>query len=246
MRITKQLIAVVILSGLSLSMAHSTSLHREAHSASYQQHLMEHGGQIYQASSLESAWTVDRQGNGLLVSSVESSVGNDENRLFIDAELTKFESAMEQYEASILYSRYIAEFWDLQAGYHHFTKDQPSKQENFAAIGLMGLAPYFIETKAYLYFGKNNLWSMTLELERELLLTQKLIMQPYMEMDIALHEGSNKAAKAGVDEFSIGVKTHYEINKKIRPFIDVGYYHDHDQNLLTNSWRYGGGLAFYF
>lgn len=245
MRITNQVIAVVILSGLSLSTVYGTSLHREVHSASYQQHLREHGGQIYQASSLESAWTVDRQGNGLLLSSVESLVGNDENRLFIEAELTKFESAMEQYEASILYSRYIAEFWDLQAGYH-FTKDQPTKQKNFAAIGLMGLAPYFIETKAYLYFGNNNLWSMTLELERELLLTQKLIMQPYMEMDIVLHDGTSTAAETGIDEFSIGVKTHYEINKKIRPFIDLGYYRDQDQKPLTNSWRYGGGLAFSF
>ncbi len=45
-------------------------------------------------------------------------------------------------------------------------------------IGILGLAPYFFETQAYLYGGENNFWGASFELERDLLLTQKLITQP--------------------------------------------------------------------
>ncbi len=51
---------------------------------------------------------------------------------------------------------------------------------------MLGLAPYFFETQAYLYGGENNFWGASLEVERDFLLTQKLITQPYLEADVYL------------------------------------------------------------
>ncbi len=49
------------------------------------------------------------------------------------------------------------------------------------------------------------------ELERDLLLTQKLITQPYIEADVICRDDSNYASKNGLSELKTGLKTRYEI-----------------------------------
>ena len=83
----------------------------------------------------------------------------------------------------MLYSRNISDFWDVQAGvrYRQENLAEPAtRQQNKrfdAVFGLHGLAPTF-ETDAYLYIGEDDFVGLKLETERDLLLTQKLIMQP--------------------------------------------------------------------
>ncbi len=46
-------------------------------------------------------------------------------------------------------------------------------------FGLHGLAPYFFETDAYFYLGEDQYAALSLGTTRYLLLTQKLIAQPF-------------------------------------------------------------------
>jgi copper resistance protein B len=62
-----------------------------------------------------------------------------------------------------------------------------------------------------------------------LLLTQKLITQPYIEADVIFSDDSNYAAKSGLSELKTGIKTRYEITKRIKPFIDVAYQYEKGQ-----------------
>ena len=70
------------------------------------------------------------------------------------------------------------------------------------------------------------------EVERDFLLTQKLITQPYLEVDAVFSDDSNYAAKSGLSELKTGIKTRYEITKRIRPFIDVAYQYEKDKSYL--------------
>ncbi len=56
-------------------------------------------------------------------------------------------------------------FWDVQAGVR-YSEDKNNRNSNRidGVIGLLGLAPYFFETKAYLYGGENNFWEPVLSL----------------------------------------------------------------------------------
>ncbi len=63
------------------------------------------------------------------------------------------------------------------------------------------------------------------------MLTQKLITQPYLEVDAVFSDDSNYAAKSGLSELKTGIKTRYEITKRIRPFIDVAYQYEKGQKL---------------
>lgn len=224
-------------------------------SQNHDKHLNEHGGQIYQTTKFSNEWIVDKDGKGSLGSSFETLIGTDENRMFVEANLNKAESNDPNYDVSALYSRNVAAFWDVQAGVR-YSEDKNNRNSNRidGVIGLLGLAPYFFETKAYLYGGENNFWGASFEFDRDLLLTQKLITQPYIAADIVFNDNSDFATKSGLSELKTGLKTRYEINKRIRPFVDVAYQYEKGQKLTTfqeatdseKGWLYGAGIELVF
>ena len=228
---------------------------RKRSAPSNDDHLKEHGGQIYQVTRLENAWIVDEDGKGNLGTKFDTLIGTDENRLFIEANLDKAESNDPKYDVSALYSRNVAPFWDVQAGVRYSEdKNNSSSDRVDGVIGILGLAPYFFETQAYLYGGENNFWGASFDVNRDLLLTQKLITQPYIEADIVLNDNSDFASKTGLSGLKTGIKTRYEITKRIRPFVDVAYQYEKGQKATsmqeaTNSekgWKYGAGIELVF
>lgn len=220
-----------------------------------EKHKAEHGGQVYQTTKLENAWLIDENGQGSLESKSNTLIGSDENRLYIEANLSKAESDDSKYDISALYSRNIAPFWDAQAGIRYSDDNvNPDNRRVDAVMGVMGLAPYFFETQAYLYAGENNFWGASLEFDRDLLLTQKLITQPYIEADVVFNDGANYAAKTGLSELRTGIKTRYEITKRIKPFVDVAYHYEKGNKVpaqqpstqSAKNWQYGIGLELMF
>ena len=235
--------------------SNSKELETLAFSQNHKNHMNEHGGQIYQTTKFSNEWIVDKDGKGSLGSSFEALIGTDENRMFVEANMNKAESNDPKYDVSALYSRNVAPFWDVQAGVR-YSEDKNNRNSNRidGVIGLLGLAPYFFETKAYLYGGENNFWGASFEFDRDLLLTQKLITQPYIAADIVFNDNSDFATKSGLSELKTGLKTRYEINKRIRPFVDVAYQYEKGQKLTTfqeatnseKGWLYGAGIELVF
>ncbi|MDH0971105.1 copper resistance protein B [Acinetobacter johnsonii] len=228
---------------------------RKRSAPSNDDHLKEHGGQIYQVTRLENAWIVDEDGKGNLGTKFDTLIGTDENRLFIEANLDKAESNDPKYDVSALYSRNVAPFWDVQAGVRYSEDKNSSNSDRVdGVIGVLGLAPYFFETQAYLYGGENNFWGASFEFERDLILTQKLITQPYIEADVVFSDDSDYAAKSGLSELKTGIKTRYEITKRIKPFIDVAYQYEKGQKATSmqeatdseKGWKYGAGIELVF
>ena len=227
---------------------------RKRSAPSHDDHLKEHGGQIYQVTKLENAWIVDEDGKGTLGTKFETLIGTDENRLFIEANLDKAESNDPKYDVSALYSRNVAPFWDVQAGVRYSEDRNNNSNRVDGVVGILGLAPYFFETQAYLYGGENNFWGASFDVNRDLLLTQKLITQPYIEADIVLNDNSDFASKTGLSELKTGIKTRYEITKRIRPFVDVAYQYEKGQKATSmqeateseKGWKYGAGIELVF
>lgn len=247
MKITNQMIFKMIVSmtllGLSqLSVASSTN-------NSHNQHLVEHGAQIYQVTKFTNEWSLNKDGQGTFGSSLESLIGTDENRLFFNANFNKGESHQPNYNVSTLYSRNVADFWDIQAGLKYQAERNNSDSQRInAVIGVLGLAPYFFETKAYLYAGQYGFLGASVELERDFLLTQKLITQPYVDAEFIFRDQAKEASKLGLSELQTGIKTRYEINKRIRPFVDVAYAYEKGKKGTTveKGWRYGLGVELVF
>jgi len=227
---------------------------RKRSAPSNDDHLKEHGGQIYQVTRLENAWMVDEDGKGNLGTKFDTLIGTDENRLFLKANLDKAEGNDPKYDVSALYSRNVAPFWDIQAGVRYSEDRNNNSNRVDGVVGILGLAPYFFETQAYLYGGENNFWGASFDVDRDLLLTQKLITQPYIEADIVFNDNSDFASKTGLSELKAGIKTRYEITKRIRPFVDVAYQYEkglketrfQQATDSEKSWLYGAGIELVF
>ncbi|TCB82431.1 copper resistance protein B [Acinetobacter sp. ANC 4173] len=224
-------------------------------------HRTEHGAQIYAITTLDNKWLLNEEGKGTLKSEFETRIGTDENKLFIKAHLDKHESHAAEYEVKTLYSRMISDFWDAQIGTRYrvekveldqHRKDTEEKWD--AVIGLHGLAPYFFETDAYLYAGADQYSGFSLETERDLLLSQKLILKPYLDLDLVFNDDSKYAKKTGLSNMVAGLETRYEISKKIMPYIDLAYEYSKGNDATPwqtasdseKGWLYGAGIRFKF
>ncbi|TCM59089.1 copper resistance protein B [Acinetobacter calcoaceticus] len=219
-------------------------------------HLKEHGGQIYQLTTLDAKWVRNEAGQGALQSEWESWIGSDENKVFLKGHAEKAESEEASFGISALYSRNVADYWDVQGGVRYrYDKNKPTDKARYdAVVGLYGMAPYYFETEAYLYVGQDDQLSLSIETERDILFTQKLIMQPYLQMDLLMNDESKYAKKTGLSHIAMGIETRYEISKKFMPFVDVSYQYNRgneqtlwqDGSSSDQSWVYGAGLRVKF
>ena len=224
-------------------------------------HRKEHGAQIYAVTTVDNKWLVNEDGDGALKSEIEIRIGTDENKIFLKAHIDKHESHDAEYDFKMFYSRMISDFWDAQIGARYrvekVERDQRStdtEEKLDGVIGLHGMAPYFFETDAYLYAGEDNYSGFSLETERDLLLTQKLIFQPYLNVDVVFSDDSKYAKKSGLSGVTAGIETRYEISKKIMPYIDIAYEYSKGNDATPwqvasdseKGWLYGAGVRFKF
>lgn len=224
--------------------------------ASDHDHQKEHGGQIYQRIILDNQWLIDGNGRGVSQSELDAWIGSDENKIFIKGHFNKAESQQENYDLAALYSRNVANFWDVQIGarYRHDQGHSNDKDQVDAMFGIHGLAPYFFETEAYVYLGKDDQISLSLETERDLLLTQKWILKPYLDLNWVIEDDSKYAKQSGLSQAKLGLETRYEINKKLMPFVDIAYQYDKGDEMTAwqnqpsseKTWLYGVGLRLKF
>jgi len=239
----------------NILMEASSSIDHSEHQSEHDHH-REHGGQIYQATAIKNAWIVDDDGRGSASTELKTWVGSDKNKIFIQAHVEKAESEKTQTETKLLYSRNVADFWDVQTGvrYQYQPEQKYAQNQWDAVLGLHGLAPYFFETEAYIYAGQNQRWQLSLETTRDVLFTQKLIAQPYLNADVIFNDESSYASKSGLSKLQIGLQTRYEISKKIMPFIDVAYAYNkglkqtelQSATASKKGWLYGLGLTLKF
>lgn len=239
------------------------SLSQENHiptNTSTHDHKKEHGGQISSSAVLDQSWRSNFKGHSEFHSKNEFEIGTDENKIRVEIEAKKPTAEASEYNAKLLYSHMMSDFWDIQAGVIdqreriEINDKEKSKDHFSAAFGLQGLAPYFIETSMYLSVGKHDYVAFNLEAERDILITQKLITQPYIELDTVLNDHSHHAEKTGLREASLGLEIRYEITKLVMPYLDIAYHYEretewNDEQRTSKSekdWMYGLGIKFKF
>ena len=226
------------------------------HSDPHAAHAKEHGGQIYQFSQFETKWLDAADGAGEFQTEFQTRIGTDENKLYLRVHADKAESESTETAVQLMYSRNVAPYWDVQVGARYLGNAawHTDRAQFDAVLGVQGLAPYFFETEAYFYVGADDRYSLSLETERDYLLTQKWIVKPYLNANIVISDHSAYAQKTGLNLFELGFETRYEINKKLMPFIDVVYRYDKgDQQTAwqpnhpaSDDWHYGAGLRLRF
>lgn len=164
-----------------------------------------------------------REGDEILLWDLQAWVGADYNKLWVKSEGVYLLDGdkIDEAEVELLYSRNIASFWDLQAGIRH--DFEPDPERTFAAFGVQGLAPLWFEVEATAYLSEDGDLSAALEVEYDLLLSQRLVLQPRLETSIALQEVEEYGVGQGFNDIVLGLRLRYEIRREFAPYIGVSW-----------------------
>ncbi len=148
-------------------------------------------------------------------------IGGDVSKLRLKSEGSVSGGTMDHLEVQALYSVMVHDFWDFQAGIRQDFRPQP--QTTHLAIGFQGLAPQFLEVDAQAFLSERGDVTARLDVETDLLLTQKLILQPHAEVELAAQKVPETETGAGVSEMKLGLRLRYELVKEFAPYIGVAW-----------------------
>ena len=146
--------------------------------------------------------------------------GTTFDRLVIKTEGDFSEGSIEENQTDILWGHAVSSYWDTQAGVRlDYNKEGENRQ--WLAFGLQGLAPYWFELDMTAYVGERGNTAFTLEAEYELLLTQKLIIQPRAEITLYGKNDKQNELGSGLSSSAIGFRVRYEFTRQFAPYIGV-------------------------
>ncbi len=113
----------------------------------------------------------------------------------------------------------MAPYWDTQLGVRYDSGVGPDR--GWLAFGIQGLAPYWFEVDATAYVGGNGRSALRLGAEYELLLTQRLILQPRVEFNLYGKRDQARDIGRGLSDGIAGLRLRYEITRQIAPYVGV-------------------------
>lgn len=152
----------------------------------------------------------------------EGWYGGDINRLWVKSEGEgSFGEGIERAEVQALYSRAIDPYWNIQAGVRYDFKPNPSRV--YATIGLEGLAPSFFDVEGALFLSNKGELMARAEATYDQRITQRLILQPRVELDFAAQSSREIGVGAGLSQAEIGFRLRYDIRREFAPYVGVQY-----------------------
>jgi len=89
------------------------------------------------------------------------------------------------------------------------------------AFGIQGLAPYWFDVDATAYVGSSGRAALRLSGEYELLLTQRLILQPRMEVNLYGRRDEARGLGSGLADAAAGLRLRYEFSRQFAPYVGV-------------------------
>lgn len=172
-----------------------------------------------------------REGGDGYLWDVQGYYGGPTSRFWFKSEGEgAFGDRIEDAEVQALYSRAIAPFWDVQLGVR---QDLAGAETTYGVIGIQGLAPYMFEIDAALFVSHRGDVTARIEGEIDQRITQRLVLQPRAEINLAAQDVLRLGIGAGLDSVEVGLRLRYEIIREFAPYIGI-----------EQSWRVGGSADF--
>ncbi len=182
----------------------------QAMAAARAQLAKEHGGGSFWTVRADQAEHRFRKGADAQAFEGEAWWGNDFDKWVVKARGERVDgSGWESGEFEALKAWTIGPYFDLQAGVRY---DLAPKGRTYASLGFEGLAPYWFEVQGAAYVSDQGDVSARAEASYDLRLTQRLILQPRVEADVA---------EAGAARLEGGLRLRYEFKREFAPYVGI-------------------------
>jgi copper resistance protein B len=144
-------------------------------------------------------------------------LGKDYNKLVLKAEGEGEGGKLQEARTELLWGHAQTTYWDTQLGLRYDSGIAPDRK--WLGLGVQGLAPYWFEVDATAYIGEQGRTALRLSAEYELLLTQKLILQPRIEAHFYGQQDAATERGSGLSSLITGVRLRYEIRREFAPYV---------------------------
>lgn len=185
-------------------------------------------------------------------------VGGDYNRLWIKSEgKASTGEASGEGDVQLLYGRFISRYFDLQIGYRYeqlWSKDGPDRSRSFGSFGIQGLAPYYFDIEPTLFISQDGDVSARFTGTYDILLTQRLILQPRIEGTAAVQDNEEFGIGSGINDIEAGIRVRYELQREFAPYVGIIYGRSFGETADlarlesedTQKWSLVAGVRFWF
>jgi copper resistance protein B len=156
---------------------------------------------------------------------IEGWYGGDYNRLWFKSEGQRDSAFKADYDVDfqLLYGRFIQQYYDFQVGGRVETQSfrGGNVTRGLAVIGIEGLVPYSYGIEPVLFIDQNGAVSTRLAVTKDLLLTQRLILQARFETNAAIQRVEKFTTGSGLNNLEFGFRLRYEIRREFAPYVGI-------------------------
>jgi copper resistance protein B len=156
---------------------------------------------------------------------IEGWYGGDYNRVWFKSEGQRDTAFKANYDVDfqLLYGRFIRKYYDFQIGGRVETQSFRGSNvtRGLAAIGIEGLVPYNYQIEPTLFIAQNGAVSARLSLTKDLLMTQRLILQLRFETNAAIQRVVEFTTGSGLNNLEFGFRLRYEIRRGFAPYVGL-------------------------
>jgi copper resistance protein B len=178
--------------------------------------------------------------------------GKDYDKLVIRAEGEIDQGTFKNNRNEALWGHALTAFWDTQLGVR--IDSGLGTDRVWGAFGVQGFAPYWIYIEATAYVGEEGRTAFRLETEYDVLITQKLILQPRVEVNFYSQSDPSRLVSSGLSNIEAGLRLRYEIKREFAPYVGIEWASSfgsaadiiQSQGKQAEETRFVAGVHFWF
>jgi copper resistance protein B len=166
----------------------------------------------------QAEWRSLAQPNGLAWQG-EGWYGGDYDKAWMRTEGAPEPHGAEGARAELFWDHALFRWWNVELGGREDAGAGPGR--TWAALGVRGIAPQGVDVEATVYAGSAARTAARLKLDYELLFTQRLILQPEVEMNLYGRADPARTIGAGLADLEVGLRLRYEVRREFGPYAGV-------------------------
>lgn len=184
-----------------------------------------HSGHESHDAGLNSYLLIDRlewqnlDAGDALAWDVNAWLGGDVDRLWVRSEGERLEGRTEKAELQTFWGHAVSPWWDVLLGVRQDFKPGPA--QTWAALGIQGTPLYGLETEATAYLGENGQTALRIKAEYDVLLTQRIVLQPMVEANVYGKNDPDREVGSGLSNTELGLRVRYQIRPEFAPYVGL-------------------------
>ncbi|MGZ8257008.1 MAG: copper resistance protein B [Gallionella sp.] len=143
--------------------------------------------------------------------------GQPFNRAVLKADGVLANARVQEARTELVWAQGLDAFWDRQLGARLDSGGLPSRA--WAAFGVQGIAPYWFNVEATAYLGEQGRSALRLAAEYDVLITQKILLQPRVESNFYGQSDASRHLGGGLSDATFGLRLRYEIEREFAPYL---------------------------